>query len=133
MPAIVQDPRILAAAQKAIDVLLRFKGITIVLTPVKGAPVAKPGGGHDFVPPPPRAPQLLALSKTSGFDGIEFSPSDDGENRKRAYVLTGRWDAEIGIGDQWEDDEAEYTVNTVDQSSGFKTQATVTGWLKVAP
>lgn len=129
MPAIVQDPRILAAAQRAIDVLLRFKGITIVLSPVKGDPVAKPGGGHDFVPPPPRAPQTFALSKTTGFDGIEFSPNDEGENRKRAYVLTGRFDAEIAVGDQWSDAEADYTVETVDQDNGFKTQATVTGWL----
>jgi hypothetical protein len=130
MPKIVQDTGILDAAKAAIEVLLTFKGTNIVLTPTKGTRVAKPGGGHDFVPPADRAPQIFALSKTSAFDGIEFSPNDDGKNQKRAYVLTGRFDAVIAKGDTWEDDEAEYQVDTLDQTSGFKTQATVTGWLK---
>lgn len=130
MPEIVQDARILAAARKAIDILLKFKGIPIVLTPTKGAPVLKPGGGHDFVPPAPRAPQILALSRIGG-DDIDYSPNDEGANRKREYVMTGRYDAQVTIGDTFEDDEAEYTVNTVDSSSGFKVQATVTGWIKV--
>lgn len=130
MPEIVQDAGILRAARQAIEVLLKFKGIEIVLTPNKGTRVRQPGGGHDFIPPGPRAVQLFALSKTSAFDGIEYSPNDDGKNQKRSYVLTGRHDAAIAKGDTWEDDEAEYQVDTLDQTSGFKTQATVTGWLK---
>ena len=130
MPAIVQDPGIIAAARKAIDILLKFKGIAVILVPSKGAPVAKPGGGHDFPPPIARDPQTFAVSKTTALDGIEYSPNDEGKNRKRAYVLTGRWDADVAIGDQWSDAEADYTVDTVDSSSGFKTQATVTGYLK---
>lgn len=131
MPQIVQNAGILNAAKQAIEVMLRLKGIDIELIPVKGSPVAKPGGGHDFVPPVNRDPQKFALSKTSGFDGLEYSPNDEGLNRKRAYVLTGRSDAEIAVGDTFSDDEADYTVDTVDATSGFKTQATVTGFLKV--
>ena len=131
MPAIVQVPSILAAARSAIEILLRFKGIDVVLYPVKGIPVPKPGGGHDFATPTPRDAQQFALSKTNAFDGIEFSSNDEGMSRKRAYVMTGRYDAEIAIGDTFSDDEADYTVDTVDQTSGFKTQATVTGFLKV--
>jgi hypothetical protein len=130
MPKIVQDAGILVAAQAAIEILLKFKGTDIVLTPNKGERVSKPGGGHDYVPPVDRDPQTFALSKTNAFDGIEFSPNDDGKNQKRAYVLTGRFDAVIAKGDTWSDDEADYQVDTLDQTSGFKTQATVTGWLK---
>lgn len=131
MPAIVQDPGILKAARDAIEVMLSFKGIPVVLTPKKGTPVTKPGGGHDFNPPLPKDPQLLAVAKSNFFDGVEFSPNDEGMNRKREYTVTGRYDADIEIGDTWSDDEADYEVMTVDNSSGFKTIASVTGWLKV--
>src|SRR6478752_4441842 len=128
MPAIVQVPSILAAARSAIEILLQFKGVDVVLYPVKGIPVPKPGGGHDFATPTPRDAQKFAISKTNAFDGVEFSSNDEGMSRKRAYVMTGRYNAEITIGDTFSDDEADYTVNTVDQTSGFKTQATVTGF-----
>jgi len=132
VPEIVQVPGILAAARQAIEILLQFKGIDVVLTPNKGTPVLKPGGGHDFTPPADRAVQKFSVSKTTAFDGIEYSPNDEGLNRKRAYMLTGRYNAVIAIGDTWSDAEADYTVDTVDASSGFKTQATVTGFLKVS-
>lgn len=131
MPEIVQDAGILAAARDAIDILLQFKGTTITLIPSEGTKIPKPGGGHDFADPVPREPQLFALSQTGVFDGIEFSPNDDGKNQKRAYVLTGRYDADIQRGDTWEDDEATYEVDTLNNTNGFKSQATVTGWLKV--
>lgn len=131
MPAITTDPGILAAAREAIAIMLSFKGIPVALLPSKGVKIAKPGGGHDYGDPIPRLAQTFSVAKTNAFDGIEFSPNDEGEARKRAYILTGMWNAEIAIGDTWEDDEAEYKVDTVDQSSGFKTQAGVTGFLKV--
>lgn len=131
MPQIVQDPGIIAAARQAIEVYLHFKGIEVTLVPIKGNSIAKPGGGRDYIPPTPRAPQTFALVKTNAFDGLEFSPNDDGLSRKRAYLLTGRHDAAIAIGDNWSDYEADYTVDTLDQTSGYKSIATVTGFLKV--
>lgn len=132
MPQAITDPGIISAARDAIVVMLGFKGAPITLVPQKGDPVLKPGGGHDYGDPLPRVTQTFAVSKTAFFDGIEYSPNDEGQNRKRAYVLTGAHDAEIAIGDTWSDDEADYQVDTVDQSSGYKTTAGVTGWLKVA-
>jgi len=131
VPAIVQVPSILAAARSAIEILLQFKGIDVVLYPVKGIPISKPGGGHDFADPTPRNSQKFAISKRDAFDGIEFSSNDEGMSRKRAYVMTGRYNAQIAIGDTFSDSEADYTVDTIDQTSGFKTQATATGFLKV--
>lgn len=114
----------------AIGIKLQFQGIPVVLLPEKGDPIRKPSGGHDYGPPVPRQQQVFVVSRTTGFDGIEFSPNDDGKSRKRAYVMTGAYDAEVAIGDTFEDDEAEYTVDTVDNSSGYKTIAGVTGFLK---
>lgn len=130
MPLIVTNPSILNAARTAIEVLLKFKGQQITLLPTQGERIPKPGGGHDFAEPTPRAPQTFALSKLNNFDDIDFSPNDDGKNQKRSYLLTGRHDAEIAKGDTFSDDEADYTVDTLDQTSGFKTMAGVTGWLK---
>src|ERR1700752_3009636 len=130
MPLIVVDPAILAAAQQAIEVLLQFKGQMIALQPLDSTPIAKPGGGHDFDMVPPRAPQLLALSATSGLT-VGSSTNDDGIVRTRDYVLTGRIDAEIGINDTWSDDEADYRVESGDQDNGYRTTATVIGFLKV--
>ena len=130
MPLIVTDPSILKAARAAIEVLLRFKGQQITLIPTKGTKIPKPGGGHDFADPIPRAPQTFALSKINNFDAIEYSPNDDGKNQKRSYLLTGRHDAVIAKGDNFSDTEADYVVDTLDQTSGFKTMAGVTGWLK---
>lgn len=130
MPKIVVNQSILNAARSAIEVLLRFKGVTVTLIPSQGVRIPKPGGGHDFADPIPREPQKFAISKLNNFDGIEFSPNDEGKNQKRAYLLTGRHDAVIAKGDTFSDDEADYTIDTLDQTSGFKTMAGATGWLK---
>jgi len=111
---------------------LTFKGLPIELLPTEATPIAKPGGGVDFVPQPPRVPQDFALSKV-GSDNVTTSNNDDGQARTRNYVLTGRFDAEIAIGDTWSDDEADYRVETVDGTNGYATRATVLGYLKVAP
>lgn len=132
MPLVTVDPGILAAAQQAIEVLLQFKGAEIVLTPNEATPVPKPGGGVDFIPPADRDPQLFALSKV-GTDNVQSSQNDEGTTRTRNYVLTGRFDAEIAIGDVWSDDEADYRVETVDATNGYACRATALGFVKVAP
>jgi hypothetical protein len=130
MPLIVTDPGILAAAQQAIDVLLQFKGQMIDLQPLDATPIAKPGGGHDFEQVPTRGPQLFALSATSGL-AVGSSTNDDGIVRTRDYTLTGRVDAQVDINDTWSDDEADYRVENVDNDNGYRTTATVIGFLKV--
>lgn len=130
---IVQDPSILAAAKSAIEVMLSFKGTPIALVPNKIVKTPKPGGGHDF----PNAvagiaidAQLFALSKV-GADIVDQSNNDDGRIVLRNYILTARFDAEIDEGDTWEDDEANYVVDTVDSTSGYKTTAAVIAYVKL--
>lgn len=129
MPHIVQDPGILAAAKNAIEVLLKFKGQTVVLMR-KGVPIAKPGGGHDFSYRAPLAPQTFAWSQV-GDDEVLDGDNGDTPVVKRSYVLTGRVDADIKPDDTWEDSEAEYRVETVNNDNGFKTSATLVGFVKV--
>lgn len=130
MPQLTSNPAILAAARKAIEVLLQFKGAEVTLLPKNGTIVAKPSGGRDFVPAEPREPQLVAFSRV-GSENIGQANTDDGQYVTRAYVLTGRWDMDIAIGDSWSDGEADYTVESVDQTSGIKTSADVIGFVKI--
>ena len=130
MPQLTSNGAILAAAKKAIEVLLQFKGSEVILVPKNGTVVAKPSGGRDFVAAAPRAVQTIALSRI-GSENIGQANTDDGQYVTRAYALTGRWDMDIAIGDSWSDDEADYTVDSVDQTSGFKTSADVIGFVKI--
>lgn len=93
-------------------------------------PIAKPGGGHDAGQLSPLLAQTFALSQLGDDD---VSDGDSGETPiiKRTYALTGRYDADIAIDDTWEDDEAEYRVDSVNQSSGYKTSGIVVGFVKV--
>lgn len=126
---ITTDPSILAAARNGIEVLLQFKGKPVVLLR-KGIPVAKPGGGHDFADPAPLLAQTFAVSQV-GDDIVEDSDSGDTQVIKRNYVITARFDADIKADDTWTDAEADYRVESVNATSGFKTSANVVGFVKV--
>lgn len=130
IPVITSNPGIIKAAKAAIEVLLKFKGIDVTLKPNKSVATAKPSGGHDFTSAGYRATQRIALSKV-GNDIITESTYDQGAARMRNYVLTGRWDMAIAVGDTFNDDRVDYVVETVDDSSGFKTSAEVLGYIKV--
>lgn len=130
MPQITANANILNAARKAIAIMLQFKGISVELKPKAGVKTPKPGGGHDFVPGLLRDPQQISLTKVGG-DIIEDSSNDGAQYIVRNYILTGEWNMRIALGDTWEDDEAEYKVDTLDQTSGFKTSADVIGYVKL--
>lgn len=130
MPKVTSSASINNAARQAIEVLLRFKGFEVALVPREGTVVAKPGGGRDFFPAEPRPPQLVALSKV-GEDNYGTASTDEGQYVTRSYVLTGRWNMDIALGDTWSDGEADYKVESLDQTSGFKTSATVIGFLNI--
>lgn len=111
--------------------LLRLRGQPITLTPV-GVAVDKPGGGKDYPPATPRIPQTFALFNTKGFDGRENSQTDQGVSRKFAYTLVGAHDAQIAIGDSWDDDVAAYTVESIDRGKPYMVQAVITAYVKGA-
>lgn len=128
MPQITSDPGILRAARTAVGLLLKFKGQPIVLSR-KGDPIVKPGGGRDFADRLPMAPQTLVLAQVGG-DIVE-----DGEGGlqtiKRNYTLTGAHDADVHIGDIWQDAEADYLVKTVNDDNHYKVVCEVVGTIKV--
>lgn len=130
MPAIVQNPGILAAARNAIEVLLKFKGQQVILKR-RGAPIEKPSGGHDYSGVPTSlSPQDFAWSQVG--DDILEDGDGDAPVVKRNYVLTGRYNADIQVDDTWSDAEADYRVESINDSNGFATHANVVGFVKVS-
>ena len=129
MPQVTTNAAVLNAAKKAIDILLKFKGFEVILVP-RNEIIAKPGGGRDFVPGEARDAQTVAMSLL-GEERVDNASTDGGQFVIRTYALTGLADLAIAIGDSWDDDEAEYTVEQVDKSSGFKTAAIVLGFVKI--
>jgi hypothetical protein len=129
MPKIVNDEGILDAARSGIDVLLQFKGNPVYLVR-RGAKIAKPGGGHDYDVPTVLPAQLFAVTQVGG-DIVEDGADGDTPITKRTYALTGLDTADIRVDDTWDDDEADYRVESVNQASGYKTTAEVVGFVKV--
>ncbi len=88
---------------------------------------AKPGGGHDFVKAS-RLPQKFRIVKQNTFDGIEYSPNDEGMSRKFAYLIIGSHDAILAVGDSWDDGPNHFHVDTIEPYNGYEVRGLVTGF-----
>lgn len=133
-----------ADAREAVSELLQLRGRSITLIPALGTVTEKPGGGKDYAPSTPRAPQIFALfqiisakssragAKALVFEGTVGASSDGGVARKFVFDMVGAFDAVVEIGDKWEDDLAKYQVESVDYASAYQVGALVTGFLKVS-
>lgn len=117
-------------AKQLIADLLALRGQVITLVPTVST--SKPGGGNAYGPGAPRSPQTFVLTSTKAFDGAEDSQTDRGLARKLQFRLVGAADAEIALGDTWEDAAAKYTVETIDRTNQWDVEAIVVGFLKVS-
>ena len=128
----IVEPGLLEAARQSIEVLLEFKGQSIILTPTTGsATIHSDRGTRSFSAVPPRAAQLFSLNEI-GTDDREQSERDEGLNRKRSLTMTGRYNATVAVGDTFSDASADYVVESVDATSGYKIDCAVTAYLKGA-
>jgi hypothetical protein len=127
VPAIVNDPGILRAARNAVVLMLKFKGNPIVLRR-RGTIVNKPSGGKDFTGRVDIPAQTLALAQIGG-DVIEDTEGG-AQSVQRNYILTGRYDADIQVGDIWKTVEAEFEVKSVNDDNSYKVTAEVVGTVR---
>lgn len=109
--------------------------VTVALVPTRKVAIAKAGGGHDFEPEAPKSPQTFRLVRQTTFDGIELSPNDDGMSRKFAYMIIAPATADIEIGDTWDENMTDGTVNhyhvdSIEPASGYEIRASVTAFAK---
>lgn len=119
-----------ADARAAIDELLTLRGQPIALIPGTGTVIEKPGGGRDYGPGTPRAPQVFAKFDKHPLDGVDKAQGDRGTTRKLEFEMIGAHDAVVQVGDHWEDYAASYTVDTVDNTRPYQIKAIVTAFLK---
>ena len=104
-----------------------IKAKPTVITLQHSTSTPKPGGGHDFTKSS-RLPQTFRLVRQGTFDGIEYSPNDEGMSRKFAYLIIGKHDAEVAVGDTWDDGDNNFKIDTVEPYNGYEVRALVTGY-----
>lgn len=116
-------PSILNALKKATDVSIRLDPTTIQLIPHKR--VNQGGGAWKVVPQTPRPPQTFlvetvasTLSGITGTGGGSVS-TEGAQGHSWSYNITGRFDAELEIGDQWNEGDTTYKVVALQPDNGY--------------
>lgn len=119
---------LLTPLRKGTDVLLSIFGQEVVLVPHQR--VKKPGGVYDWEAQPARPPQIFNIEPSLGTRvidaGGDVRASDSGGTAHTwTFVLTGRHDAQIEIGDVWQAGETSYRVISIQPKNGYETVAVV--------
>lgn len=127
-------PGILNALRKATDIAIKFNPRTIALVP--HSKTKSNGGQVAWVPETPRAAQTFTIepvgSTLSGITGttggLAQSQSGGATAHEWYYNLTGRWDSEMDINDQWADGDMTYRITAIQPFNGYERVAVVVGF-----
>lgn len=108
--------------RKSIDTLLKVDSVEIVLIP--HSKIKKAGGVYDNEPQPARQPQLFQVEPSVATTTVDAAGGrgDQAGGVKAhlwTFVLTGKHDAEIEIGDTWKVGETSYRVITIQPDNGY--------------
>lgn len=130
----VSTAKYLNTLRKATDLAIKIDPRTIVLTP--HSRVSKGGGLYDFVAETPRAAQtfmvepvgatLSGITSTSG--GVVSS--EGAQVHQWSYYLIGRYDAQMEIGDTWQEGETSYRIVAIQPKNDYEKRAVVTAFGK---
>lgn len=130
----VSVAKYLPALRKATEIAISIDPRTIVLTP--HSRVDKGGGLYDFAAQTPRAAQtfmvepvgatLSGITSTSG--GVVAS--EGAQVHQWSYYLIGRHDAEMEIGDTWQDGETTYRIVAIQPKNDYEKRAVITAFGK---
>ena len=117
------------ALRKGTQVLLGIDSQTIVLTP--HLRVNKGGGVYDLDPQPPRPAQEFQIepfqSTLTGIAGTGggIASTEGATAHNWSYLLRGRYDAVVAIGDTWKVGETIYRVEAIQPYNGYEVTAVV--------
>jgi hypothetical protein len=115
----------LAENRRLTEYYIAHDPTTITLIPVKQT--RQPGGGFKAERQTPRSPQQFkVVAVINNWDGI--AAVQGGEVQGWAYILVGQWDAEIAIGDLWEDGDNTYRVTAILQASDYEKRCAVSSF-----
>lgn len=98
---------------------------TLVLTP--HARSATGDGGYSLGPGTPKAPQKFKLvAVINNWDGI--TRGEYADSRSWAYIVVGEYDADIAIGDTWNDGNTTYRITAILQASDYEIRCAATAF-----
>jgi len=87
--------------------------------------VRTPSGAYATSEGPARAPQTFKVIMVSPAGASIEQSGGDGTERRVDYVLLGTYDAQVGIGDFWEEGATRYEVSSVIPYNGYEVRANV--------
>lgn len=122
-------PSLIKALRKGTDVILKQFGTEITLIP--HLRVKKAGGVYDWEPQPPRDPQIFNVEPVgatlTGITGASggITNAEGAKLHSWSYVLTGKYDAQIAIGDVWKDGATSYRVDAIQPYNFYEKTAVV--------
>jgi hypothetical protein len=134
-PVSVSTAKYLPVLRKATELAINLDPRIIVLTP--HAKINKGGGLYDFEAQTPRAAQTFmvepvgaTLSGITSTSGGVVSTDSGAQVHQWSYYLIGRYDAEIEIGDSWEEGETSYRIVAIQPKNDYEKRAVVTAYGK---
>lgn len=88
--------------------------------------VRTPSGAYDRERAAERPGQTFKLIMQSPAGGSIEQRTEDGTERQVDYILLGEWDAEIEVGDYWDDNRGQrWEVKAIIPRNGYETRAVV--------
>jgi hypothetical protein len=92
---------------------------------VRGS-VRTPSGAYASEAQPERPEQTFKLIMQSPAGSSIEQRTEDGTERQVDYILLGEWDAEVEVGDYWDDeDDQRWEVKAIIPRNGYETRAVV--------
>ena len=130
-------PGILNALRKATSIAINFNPRVIVLIPQLQQKNPN-GGAVTWVAQTPRDAQTFTIepveSTLQGITGTAgggiTSQAGGAQAHEWLYNLTGTWDSEMDVNDQWQDGDIIYRITAIQPYNGYERVAVVTGFGK---
>lgn len=98
----------------------------IILTLTTRGSLRTASGAYAHEAAAERPEQTFKLIMQSPAGGSIEQRTDDGTERQVDYILLGEWNAEIAIGDYWEDERGQrWEVKALVPTNGYETRAVV--------
>lgn len=118
----------LAELRRQTDWFIKDDPSAVVL--VRKVRVEQPGGGYlNGAPVSLPVQEFKLINQSGGTNGLK--PGADGTNTSFAFILLGRHDADVAVGDTWTDtygDGSKWTVTGILPANSYEVKATVTAY-----
>ena len=130
----ISTAKYLPALRKATELAIKIDPRTITLLP--HSRIDRGGGLYDFEAQTPRAAQTFMVEPVGAtLSGITSTSggavnSEGASVHQWSYYLVGKYDAEMEIGDTWQEGETVYRIVALQPKNDYEKRAVVTAYGK---